>query len=744
MKPDSTPQPSQWAILWRALAIVLIALFVLMGYAWGHKPLNIDGGLDVAVRVIGAALDLATMSVIAVIAGGVGRSLVSRVVPARVIAGTLSRAERIALDGGIGLAALSLLLLIIGMIGAFQPIIVWGVAFAAAAICFRGVRAWIADGRGVLATGFRAESGHITANDAASDAARATKPDTGAGWLRFCIVFVIGMLSLALVEALAPPHRWDSLAYQLIAPTRLLDSGRLQPYADNFYLGFPQSVNIIFAWAMSAFGRETAAAPIHFLYGVFGLIAAMGVARRAAGRVAGWTVGLLLMSAYSLWALFGWAYTDLAALLYGALALSIAAAWRESHRWALQRNVPTAPFAGWRWLIVLGMIVGAAVGVKYTAGALALAAGVIVLVYAARPHALGNPAARPLAMSWRGGWGVRFLYLSILATSAALTYAPWAVRGIVHYGNPIYPFAFGGLNWDAFRAELFSFSERGLLATGQAWQAAILPFSATIFGADRTDGFGFTAGAWLLTTFALLPFVWRWLPVRERRAASTTLLFLAPLIAVWTVTALGSSVGMQTRLMTMTLPAFAVAGAIALRGLAAFPTKPLDVRFIGRTLIIASIGLYAIDGVRVWAGEGAAAVVLSITAPDEYLYNNTGAHYPAMTALAQLPAGSQVRFMWEPRAYYCPAEIVCRADVLFDHWLYPRYQGVAPDAVLAGYRADGDDYLLVWRAGYDEYNDVFARYADLTASFYPALERQMREVWTDGVRYTVYGWQDAE
>ncbi|PJF23674.1 MAG: hypothetical protein CUN53_21695, partial [Phototrophicales bacterium] len=75
---------------------------------------------------------------------------------------------------------------------------------------------------------------------------------------------------------------------------------------------------------------ETAAAPMHFMFGLFGVLAAMGVARRYAGRTAGWTALLLMMSAHNLAALFGWAYTDLAALAYGAATLSALLAWRET------------------------------------------------------------------------------------------------------------------------------------------------------------------------------------------------------------------------------------------------------------------------------------------------------------------------------------------------------------------------------------------------------------------------------
>lgn len=672
-----TEKTGALGVLLRGIAILLGALALLGAYYWTHKPFAIDYGLTAALRIFGGMLDLATAAALTLLSAGIGRGLL-----ARLPMSPLSRLERLALAGLIGFGVVGLAALGLGMIGLFNRAALWGLIAVGALAFRRGVRAWAGDLVGVV-------------RDLRLDSA----------WNAFSAVIAAAMLLMALTEALSAPIRWDSLAYQLIAPARYLESGRIEPYSDNFYLGFPQGVNLLFGIAMSAFGRDTAAAPMHFMFGLFGALAAVGAARRYAGKTAGWTALLLLMSAYNLAALFGWAYTDLAALAYGAGTLSALLAWRET--------------GGRGWLMLIGALVGFAVGVKYTAGALALAAGAVILVCQPR-RVVQNGVTTGLA--------------------AALAFAPWAVRGWLHYGNPVYPFVFGGLNWDALRAELFNFADRGLLATGNAWQALFVPVSATVFGADRTDGFGFTAGPWLLTVWLLLPLVWRWLDARARRLAALTVVALIPLIAVWTVTALGSSVGMQTRLMAMALPLFAVAGAVGLTGLMAMPQKPLDVGFIVRALIVITVSFNALDAVRVWLRESAPAYFFGLMPLDDYGYVNTGAYYPAMRSLEALPEGAQVRFMWEPRGYVCPAHLTCIADVLFDHWLYPAVNGVDPDAIFASYRAAGDDYLLVWRAGYDEYRDVFARYVTLTDAFYPALERHMVEVWTDGLRYTLYGW----
>jgi 4-amino-4-deoxy-L-arabinose transferase-like glycosyltransferase len=676
---NMTEKTGALGLLARGTVILLGVLALLGAYYWTHKPFSIDYGLTTALRIVGGMLDLATAAALTVLSAGIGRGLLARLPMSH-----LSRLERLALAGLVGFGVVGLAALALGMVGLFNRVALWGLIALGALVFRRGVRAWAGDLGGVV-------------RDLRLDSA----------WSAFSAVIAAAMLLMALTEAISPPIRWDSLTYQLVAPARYLESGRVEPYDDNFYLGFPQGVNLLFGIAVSAFGRETAAAPVHFMFGLFGVLAAMGAARRCAGKTAGWTVALLMMSAYNLAALFGWAYTDLAALAYGAGTLCALLAWRET--------------GGRGWLLLIGALVGFAVGVKYTAGALALAAGMVILVYQPRRVIVNG---------------------LITASAAALAFAPWAVRGWLHYGNPIYPFVFGGLHWDALRAELFNFTDRGLLATGNAWQALFVPVSATVFGADLSEGFGFTAGPWLLTVWLLLPLVWRWLDARARRLAALTAIALIPLIAVWTVTSLGSSVGMQTRLMAMSLSFFAVAGAVGLTGLMALPKKPLAIGFIVRALIVITVIFNTLDALHIWLRESAPRYAFGLISMDDYGYINTFAYYPAMRSLEPLPEGAQVRFMWEPRGYYCPAHLTCTADALLDHWLYPAVTGSEPDAIFASYRAAGDDYLLVWRAGYDHYRDLFDRYGDQIDGFYPALERHMVEVWTDGLRYTLYGWRE--
>jgi hypothetical protein len=673
-----TPRGSSAALL-RGLALFFALLVLLTAYFWVHRPFDIEPGFIPrgALRTVGTLLDALTVMAITLVAGGIGAALLRRFGLE-----ALSRLERAALEVGIGLGVLALFGVVIGLIGLYRTEILWG-------------------GLGVLAIGLRRDLAGAARRWL--DVARAVRVSTG--WEALALAAVTLLLLLGLILAFAPPTHWDSLTYHLIAPTRALRDGRITAAPDNFYLGFSQNIEMLFGYAMALFGRDTAAAPMHFVIGLIALVGIAGCVRRHAGRWAGWTAALLLMSAYNVWALFGWAYIDLGTLLYGTLALIALTAWDADRR------------AG--WIILMGLIAGFAAGVKYNAGAIGIVCGLFVLLR--EPH--------------------RVVRHGLLMSGAALiAFAPWFVKGLLLYGNPIYPFVFGGLEWDAGRTEAFSFPSFSLIGRGWLWHVPILPFAATVFGKDRIDGYGFTAGAWLLTSFAALPLVWHVLTPGERRFGRILAIVIGAYWAFWAVTALLSGVGLQTRLMMMALPVFAGAGALAFVGMWRLPEKPIQIAFIVRVLFILTLALMIIDTARAVVRERAADYLLGTITLEEYLYHNTGAYGGAM---ANLPAGAQVRFLYEPRGYSCPPSVTCYADMLFDHWLRPLLNGATPEAVYAAWRAAGDDYVLIGHALHSEYLAV-SRDRALDDLLLATIDDHLVPVWTDGLRYTLYGWRDEE
>ncbi len=669
------PEKSPANLLIRAL-ILFVALFALLiGYYWVHKPFD----LSIVTRIGGALLDLATVAALFGSAGGVGRALLRRL-----DLSIVTRAERVALEGGIGIGVIALAALIFGLVGLFRPPILWVLLVIVAALLRKALIGWLIDGRDLLRAALRIDS--IGQGGAAL----------------YCAI----LLLLALTIALAPPTHWDSLTYHMVAAQTYVHNGAITAQPNNFYLGLSQNVEMLYGLTLGLFGRATAAAPVHFGLGLLALLATAGVVRRFAGRSAGWVTALLLLSAYNLWALLGWAYVDLGTLLYGALALTAMTAWRETR--------------GRGWLIVMGALVGLAMGVKYTTVALGIALGLFVLLHEPR-RVLRNGA--------------------IMIVAGLIAFAPWAVKGLLLYHNPIYPFVFNGLNWNAERSAEFSFAAYSLIARGDGWQLPILPVSATIFGQDNADGFGFTVGPWLLTTFLLLPLVWAFLEAKARRLALDALTLMVPLLIFWAIMASLNSVGIQTRLMIMALPAFAAAGALGLHGLARFPKKPLDINFIVRVALALTLTLGVLDALRETVHEQVIPYLTGQIEMGDYMYANTGAYY---NALQQLPAGSRVLFLWEPRSFYCPATVTCTADVLFDNWKLPMLDdGLNADQVFERYRSEGYNYILFFSSMYSDDYLPFSRHPELDRQFPAALDKWMTPIWTDKVRYTLYGWKNG-
>ncbi|PJF25447.1 MAG: hypothetical protein CUN53_12760, partial [Phototrophicales bacterium] len=190
------------SVLLRGIAILLGALMLLGAYYWTHKPFSIEYGLTTALRIFGGMLDLATVSALTVLSAGIGRGLL-----ARLPMSPLSRLERLALAGLVGFGVVGLAVLALGMVGLFNRAALWGGIALGALVFRRGVRAWVSDLVGVV-------------RDLRLDSA----------WSAFSALIAAAMLLMALMEAISPPIRWDSLTYQLVAPARYLESGRVEAY----------------------------------------------------------------------------------------------------------------------------------------------------------------------------------------------------------------------------------------------------------------------------------------------------------------------------------------------------------------------------------------------------------------------------------------------------------------------------------------------------------------------------------
>lgn len=668
--------------LLRALFVLLGAATMLAAYYVWHKPITAPG----LVALGGALLDVLAVTLLFVAAGGVGRWALGFAPLDR-----LSHAERVGVEGMVGFGVLAWLALGVALAGWFVPPVLWSVLIVALLAHLPTRGGYLRDVFGLL-----------------------RRLTWGADvWTRFLAGLVAFWLGTALLVALMPPFEWDSLMYHMLLPQRVLESGQLTPYADNHYLGFPQTVEMLFAWAVALFGRDSAAALVHYGAGLLGLVTVGGLVRRHTETdQAAWLAVTLLLAGGSFWLGFTREYVDLAVFALSAGALAVLTTWRvDGER---------------RWLVVMGVLVGLAVGVKYTAGMLAIALGLAVLV------------TQPRRVIVNG---------VVLAGVALLAYLPWGLRGWLQYGNPFYPFLFGGLAWDNTREAAFSAAGDGLLTLGWGgvWRMLLLPFVATAAGTESGLRYSFDAGVWLMPLAVLVPLGWRRLTDGERALATAAGALLIPMLIMWIVSAALSGIGGQTRLVIPVFPAFAAWSALGFVGVRRWGMRPVNVAFILRALVSVAFVGAALGTLRGLVAANPAAVLLGVTPPDEYLTARLGTHYAAMQQLDEvLPAGARVLFAFEPRAYYCPAALTCDPDALTDHWAHPLVTGgAAPEDVMAAWR-DEWDAVLVFRFAYESFFLVEEGIAYQTenALFAGALDEHMRRVWADAVgSYEVWVWR---
>jgi hypothetical protein len=331
----------------------------------------------------------------------------------------------------------------------------------------------------------------------------------------------------------------------------------------------------------------------------------------------------------------------------------------------------------------------------------------------------------------------------MISIPAILCAAPWLLRAWALYGNPFFPLFGFGLNWDAARYEAFTREGFGMLTEPSAWQLVFLPLTATIFGYNRGPDTSFTLGPFLLTLGLLLPLVWRWIDDNGRLFARAMVIMSLPIVALWTYLAATSNTGEQTRLAIALLPLGALIGALVFHALGKMPRKPLDLGFVLRGALLMTTLVGAFEIVNVTLDRRIINYFAGQMTDREFLAFNIGVWDGAMTRLEELPDGSQVRMMWEVRTYHCPDHITCTPDIMLDAWTYPIMRGKTPDEVFSTWRAQGDDYLLLYHLGLNFFTteDTYARTENLL--FPAALDTHMTPVWTDDMgTYTLYRWRD--
>lgn len=681
-------------IRWSLIAAITGILTLAIAYTQTHLveiAVAVRGLSMLASNVVGYVVSLpaalvndapAFLSVLLliVVSGGVGCTTLTLLRRrAAFDVDVLSAPESLTLSAVIGLGLISIGALALGLAGLYRI-----EAFAImlglfAALTYRGIVAWLR----VIPR---------------------LRPQRWSVWDWATAVAAAFVLLVALLFAAGPPVAWDALAYHLVAPQRYLEAQQIAAHPDNTYLGFSQTVETLYGVVMALSGRDSSPAILHWCFGTLGLLALVGLVNRLAGRLPARIALVLMLGAFGFWILFAIPYVDLALFALAVCSIASLTAWQDSR--------------GDGWLIIVGICGGIALGVKYSSGLFLIGAGVVALYTS--PRTVIRSAL-------------------LIGVPSLILFAPWMLRGLLLWGNPVYPFVFGGLAWDDLRAASLSTSGFGMFARGEAWQLPLLPLWATILGMTSVFEYDFSAGPLLLVALAILPFVRRFFPQRAASLTSTSVIMALTMTACWMVMAATTRIGAQTRLMMMMLPAFAIGGALAIDALSRSRQGLLFRVVTG--VVVASIVLIVLHV----NGYATSSDILGYFRSGDrraYLVTRLTSYPDTLDQLAALPDGSRVLQLYEPRSYDCPAMVICAPDVLFDNWGRPLRQGATPDDVMAAYREEYD-YILFLEAMYDFSSQDGRDYTAENALLPDALSRWMTPLWTSSDEaYTLYAWSD--
>jgi hypothetical protein len=288
---------------------------------------------------------------------------------------------------------------------------------------------------------------------------------------------------------------------------------------------------------------------------------------------------------------------------------------------------------------------------------------------------------------------------------ALLVWVPWLVKDFLLTNNPTYPFFFGGIHWDAWRG--WWYDRPG---TGLAYHAPLrlltVPWDATIWGVEGGEGYEATIGPLLLSLLPLLGLGYGHLSRSERRWLWAGGAFFAVLYAFWLWGVAHTRLLRQTRLLLPGLGLLTLIAGLEAERLKALPQEQLDLGWVVRAVVSVVLAVTLVGTLLETVRERPLQVLFGFESRDDFLARRLGWHYlAAKTINTELPEGSAVLFLWEPRSYHC--EIDCRPDALLDRWLHTVHlHGHDADAIAQAWRSEGVTHVLLHRAGLDHVIDA--------------------------------------
>jgi 4-amino-4-deoxy-L-arabinose transferase-like glycosyltransferase len=467
-------------------------------------------------------------------------------------------------------------------------------------------------------------------------------------------------LAAYLLMATVPPWDRDEMVYHLAVPREFARAHAWVRPDDNIFaslpLGWESAVSMLYAFGRGGqplfnprlLGAWTAGAAA---------LATTGLARALGARSA-WIAAPLLLATPTVVEFGSSAYVEPYLLLLLVLALGAAA-----------RVVAGES----RWLLPAAVAAGLAATVKYTGLAALGMLAFALLVDRPQRVSLASPPVRRAA---------RFLAVALVVA------CPFYVRNAIQRHNPFFPLGFdlfGGLGWDAVRAEAYW---ETLRAYGPAEGLEGLTLPVTIFFArDFVHGFegsigpvvglGVAAAAWALRRRGDRP-------EGERHARIAVAVFAFAFFFFWALSV------RQARFFLPVVPPLVAFVAV---GVDAFPERG---GMVGALALAANVAWGGALYAGLWTRQFTSAWLRGALDEGALLARVLPESYPALRALnTEVPPDGRVWLVWtRGHTYYLDRPY--RLDSVFEGWRFEALLDGAPDAgaFVAALRADGITHVL--------------------------------------------------
>lgn len=608
---------------------------------WLNSPWTLLPTLDASLRHVKHVLALAGVT-IALLA--IGRRLL------RLIGVKLHNAwEDLALSFGLGYGAAGTILLLLGLAG------LWSRGLLLSILC------------GALA---------LAAFEGWTLYRRAEPAPTTAGAERFDIPSLYAVTGVVFVwlctarYALIPETFYDALQYHLGLPSMYLQHGGIFPTPEISYSGIPGLPQMLYGWTLALDPWGITAYLLHHSIVLWVGIGMIGYSRRVGRAAAGplaaaafFIVPVVLTESFSVSVGMEWAMLELCwfASLVCALAEPPGSASRRA------------------WLTLSGAFLGFTMATKYQAWLLPAALIPLLFMKFAPP---ASPEAAPEPGLLNDATLKEVLWVLCIA---AICLAPWVLKNVWFYKNPLYPF----FHEFFVRGADFVPNWRGMAAGGMNKNSSLLSFSGLLSYASFPGRFLFLKDIFQSTGLfvaCLAPLVfWARLSDSERLLAWTALI-------AWV------SLSLLTEITRYFIPHLALATLLVCCVIAQARPPAFKKALLAVTGICCAV--YGLLWVGLAVDQAKLGVYMGKKGYGEYLTHYVVSYpsppYPGIEYINEhAPKDSGVILHGEPRGFYLRRRYRTASDdnpSLLEIWAD---RSATPVELRSRLKAEGLDYVLI-------------------------------------------------